>query len=450
MGETRVNLLGTIRVIHGHLTAALCESVFARERKAERRRIWTLQVMALFWTSVILRAPESLRQALDEAFRGAGGYPLAPSSKQGFFKRAKGLRWQFFRSLLDDFTASVLKDHEPAYERALRPALSAFDEVWIVDGSRLDQIAHRLKVLWREEAVVLPGSVLALYDLFRGVARRVEFSEDAVAAEVPALRGIFDCVPKGTLLVADSAYCSHRLFGDLSKRGISALVRCTEAISIERVELLSRIEDGKDVIEDTVVVIGTPQKPAQRQRVRMIEKKRKGKKTLRLLTSVLDTEKLPAQTALTLYGKRWSVERLFYDLKEVIDLHSFYAGNANAVAMQVYAAAIVHTAMRVAQAGIAAEAGLEPHELSVEKLFPRVAAASSAFVTSQQAFIAVEKVNPGVQLREPVWDDQEFASAPVESLRVETRNTRRRRRRPRAAPCAYASLHRFTRERRVS
>ena len=57
MGQTRVNLLGTIRVIHEHLTAALCESVFARERKAERRRIWTLQVMALFWTAVILRAP---------------------------------------------------------------------------------------------------------------------------------------------------------------------------------------------------------------------------------------------------------------------------------------------------------------------------------------------------------------------------------------------------------
>jgi hypothetical protein len=450
MGETRVNLLGTIRVIHEHLTSALCESVFARERKAERRRIWTLEVMALFWTSVILRAPDSLRQALDEAFRGAGGYPLAPSSKQGFFKRAKGLRWQFFRSLLDDFTASVLKDHEPAYEKALRPALSAFDEVWIVDGSRLDQIAHRLKVLWTEEAVVLPGSVLALYDLFRGVARRVEFSEDALAAEVPALRGIFDRVPSGTLLVGDGAYCSHRLFASLSQRGISALVRCTEAIGIERVELLSRVEDGKDAIEDTVVVIGTPQKPGERQRVRMIEKKRKGRKTLRLLTSVLDPQKLPAQTALTLYGRRWSVERLFYDLKEVIDLHSFYAGNANAVAMQVYAAALVHTAMRVAQAGVAAEAGLEPDELSVEKLFPRVAAASSAFVTSQRAFIAVEKVNPEVKLREPVWDDQEFASAPVESLRVETRNPRRRRRRPRSAPCTYASLHRFTRERRVS
>lgn len=450
MGSERVNLLGTVRVIHEHLTAALCESVFARERKGERRRIWTLQVMALFWTSVILRAPESLRQALDEAFRGAGGYPLAPSSKQGFFKRAKGLRWQFFRSLLDDFTASVLKDHAPAYEKALRPAVAAFDEVWIVDGSRLDRIAHRLKVLWREEAVVLPGSVLALYDLFRGVARRVEFSEDALAAEVPALRRIFDCVPKGTLLVADSAYCSHRLFGELSERGISALVRCTEAISIERVELLSRVEDGEDVIEDTVVVIGTPQKPRERQHVRMVEKKRKGKRTLRLLTSVLDPQKLPAQTALTLYGKRWSVERLFYDLKEVIDLHCFYAGNANAVAMQVYAAALVHTAMRVAQAGIAVQAGLEPEELSVEKLFPRVAAASSAFVTSQQAFIATQQVNPGVKLREPVWDDQEFASAPVESLRVETRSPRRRRRRPRSVPCAYTSLHRFSRKRRVS
>ncbi len=446
MGGERVNLLGTVRVIHEHLTEALGEQAFAAERTDERRRVWTVHLMALFWTAVILRAPESLRQALDEAFVGAGGYPLAKASKQGFFKRANGMRWKFFRRLFDDFAASVLEGCEPAFEKELRLSLPAFTGVWIVDGSRLDQIAHRLKILWKERAAVLPGSVIALYDLFRGVARRLEFSENAAAAEVPALRGLLGSIPRGTLLLGDSAYCSHRLFAELSALGISALVRCTESISVERVELLSRAEDGKDVVEDWIVLVGTPQRPAQRQRVRMIEKRRKGKETLRLLTTVLDPKLLPAAAALGLYKERWSVERLFYDLKEVIDLHSFYAGNANAVAMQVYAAAIVHTAMRVAQAGIAKEAGLEPERLSVQKLFPRVAAASSAFVASQQAFVATEAANPGLSLREPVWDAQPWASAPLKSLLVEARSPRRRKRRPRAG--RYVSLHKFTEKRR--
>jgi hypothetical protein len=444
-GRTRVNLLGTIRVIHEHLTAALCEIAWSKERTTERRRIWTLQTMALFWTAVILRAPESLRQALDEAFSGVGGYPLARSSHQGFFKRAKGLKWQFFRRLLEDFTASVLRDHEPTFESALRPKLAAFTGVWIVDGSRLDQIAHRLKVTWTTRSAVLPGSVLALYDLFRGVARHVEFSEDGAAAEVPALRGVLDRIPPGTLLLADRAYCSHHLFHELLAGGIHVLTRCTAAISVEKLQRLSQTKDAKGSVEEWLVLVGTPQKPAERQRVRMIVRRRPGKKAVRLLTTVLDPEMLPATTALTLYRKRWAVERLFYDLKEVIDLHSFYAGNANAVAMQVYTAALVHTAMRVAQAGIAKEVRLEPEELSVEKLFPRIAAASSAYVTSQQAFIAIQQLNRGFELREPDWSEQEYASAPLASLRVEVRTTKRRKRRP--SDGRYLSLHRFVHRR---
>ncbi len=38
------------------------------------------------------------------------------------------------------------------------------------------------------------------------------------------------------------------------------------------------------------------------------------------------------------------MERLFFDLKEVLNLHRFYTSSPNGVAMQVYAAALVHTA----------------------------------------------------------------------------------------------------------
>ena len=41
MGERRVDLLGPIRIIHEHLTKALCEEVFEERRITERRRVWT-------------------------------------------------------------------------------------------------------------------------------------------------------------------------------------------------------------------------------------------------------------------------------------------------------------------------------------------------------------------------------------------------------------------------
>ena len=51
---------------------------------------------------------------------------------------------------------------------------------------------------------------------------------------------------------------------------------------------------------------------------------------------------------------------LVFDLKEVLNLHRFYTGSPNGAAMQVYAAALVHTAFRVAQGHIAQASGTQP------------------------------------------------------------------------------------------
>ena len=105
MDEARVDLLEAVRILHKHLSAALCEAVFTSRRTVERRRHWTLHVLAQFWTAVILRAPGSLREALDDARRGTGGFPRIETSPQAFFQRAQGLRWEFFRDLFDAFVA---------------------------------------------------------------------------------------------------------------------------------------------------------------------------------------------------------------------------------------------------------------------------------------------------------------------------------------------------------
>ena len=70
-------------------------------------------------------------------------------------------------------------------------------------------------------------------------------------------------------------------------------------------------------------------------------------------------------------------------LKEVLNLNRIYAANPNAVAMQVYAAALVYNAMRVAQAEAAAAVGLAPEQLSPAKLYPRLAAACHVYLGAQ-------------------------------------------------------------------
>ena len=77
----------------------------------------------------------------------------------------------------------------------------------------------------------------------------------------------------------------------------------------------------------------------------------------------------------------------------LLHLHRFYTTSPNGVAMQVYAAALVHTAFRVAQGHIAQAVGIAPEEMSPAKFFPRLAMASSGLTWSELAFLEYSRPN---------------------------------------------------------
>jgi hypothetical protein len=65
----RMTLYDAIALLHRYLDEALCEEVFRWKRRAERERRWTLYLLVRFWTAVIVRAPLSLTQSLEEGER---------------------------------------------------------------------------------------------------------------------------------------------------------------------------------------------------------------------------------------------------------------------------------------------------------------------------------------------------------------------------------------------
>ena len=113
---------------------------------------------------------------------------------------------------------------------------------------------------------------------------------------------------------------------------------------------------------------GTGRSVRSRKSLRWI-RWRHGRTCHEVLTNVLAPERLAAPEAVALYTARWSVERMYFDLKEVLNLNRIYAANPNAVAMQVYAAGLVYNAMRVAQADAAAVAAC-PVSTSPAKFSP--------------------------------------------------------------------------------
>jgi len=124
----------------------------------------------------------------------------------------------------------------------------------------------------------------------------------------------------------------------------------------------------------------------------------------------------------------WYIERLFFDLKVVLNLERFYTANPNAVAMQVFAAAMVHAAFRVAQADVSKQVDLPPEEFSPHKLFPLLAFTSIKLIESEFLFDETCKANRGVKLKKPSLRNLPGTIVSLKYLRVQRRRGVRKQR----------------------
>jgi len=425
----RVDLLKMIGLVLDHLTPTLCEAVFQRYRTTERTRKWTFYAVTLFWTAMIVRHPPSLHHGVDETRKSRGRdklWPRVMATPQAFFKKAQGLRPHLFRATYEAFTRSLLPNARPAYASWLGRVRKQFPEVLIVDGSRLDAICHRLKLLRHDPAQILPGCLTVFYDLYRGITRHVLFYPHAAAPELPRAQGLLKDLTPGTLLLGDRLYASIQYFHHLARLKLYGLFRRNGRLTLKRLQVLSRQQGGRWLLEETLVEagcgIGQP-----KLTLRLIRYRGPARR-LDVLTNVLDPRRLSPAEALALYRLRWSVERLFLDLKETLDLHCLYASHPNLVAQQVYAAAIVHTAFRVAQAGIATQARVLPEQLSPAKLFPKLAQAANDHCAVRVYALKTRALNPGVVIRFPGWHTVPSAYTTLGAIVVRHRTGPRRRR----------------------
>src|SRR5207249_194647 len=274
------------------------------------------------------------------------------ASPEAFFQRCRDLRPAFFAEVFQRFTTRLVTAVPPRYAAEVAPVRARFTAIVILDGSRLAAIAHRLKLLWNERAVVLPGCLLGVYDLGRGLCRQLSFSADAAASEMTRAKAALAELGRDTLVLGDRLYGTADFFAALAHQHCWGVVRRNRQLSLAKLQRLRKRRIHGGLLEDWVVRAGTGA-TAPRQVLRYIRWRRGGTR-YEVLTNVLAPTRLSAEEALDLYAYRWSVERMFFDLKEVLNLNRLYAANPNAVAMQAYAAAIVYNALRVAQSAGAA------------------------------------------------------------------------------------------------
>lgn len=425
--DRRVDLAGVVEFVHEHLTDALCATVFQATRARERVRVWTLHHLIRFWVSVVAYAPPSLRAALAEARGEAPGrFQAPPVSAASFFKRCQRLRPAFAMELFRQFSAAV-GGSGGAFEKSLHGVRKRFAAIEAVDASDLDQVRRRLKLLWKDPRVPLGGMVLAFYDVCAGIVRDLVFEAKVGTSEFGLALEALARVRPGTLLLGDRLYGVPKFAAACAERGVFLLGRLFGAVQVARGQLLSTTAHEGGVLEDWEAVIGSGQ-TAPPQAVRVIRWRKGRRKWLELVTTVTDPRRLSPAEAMQVYRRRWKVERLFADVKVVLNLKHFYAANTNAIALQVYATAILHTGMRVCQAKIAKQARVEPEALSTQKLFPKLAAASNDTATMRATLAAVQQLNPGLEFKQPGTEILASASTSLSTILVEPRKSRKTKR----------------------
>lgn len=445
MGDTRsapvrIDLVRVLDLLRTHITATLCQTVFHTVRTTERQRCWSLEALVQFWLAVILRAPRALRQALYETLEGSEPlFPLVEATPEAFFQRCRDLRATFFAEVFTRFTARLLTTVPARYAADLGPLAARFPALCVVDGSRLGAIAHRLKLLWAERGVVLPGCLLAVYDVTRGLCRTLAFDADAAAPEHARAVAAVATLPAGALVLGDRLYCTGQWFTALTAQGCWGLVRRNRRLGLHKRRRLRRAVVAGGRLDEWLVIAGGRGAAAAPVPLRYI-RWRRGTTVRALLTNALDPGQLSAAEALVLYPRRWSIERLFFDLKEVLNLNRVYAANPNAIAMQVYAAGCVYNALRVAQGEVAEAAGLPPEAIAPAKFFPKMAAACHCYALFELWFADTQRANRGRRLRKPPVAARRFAQVPLDGILVEPRTPRRRKRRFCAARGKWKSL----------
>jgi hypothetical protein len=400
-----------------HLSEATCDEVFEATRDQERQRKWTLSTLMRVWVGLLQNPMLSQTEAV-EACSG-GEHPLFPkveASPESFFMRIASLSPSFFRNLFLRFTWAIQAELSSNFESDLSVDAKLFPEIYVVDGSRLAKVGRVLKVARNTTKAIIPGSMEALYDLRRGCLRDLWFDPDGARSEIAMFDQVLESVSEGALILSDRYYPKPVIWKKMSDRKLWMVSRYNATVGKRKIRVLKKVRNSKVAIDDWIVEMGGSQRKEEAVTLRWVHV-RNGDFDLVLITNVLDPKLLSVEQLMELYACRWSVERMYLHLKEVLALNRLFNASPSAVGQQTYATAIVYNALRLAQSKIAKKLKIPPERLSPDKLFPKLIERLVQRTWMGQG-VEVERDRHGIQVSEEEARSFDRALSRHRSLRL--------------------------------
>jgi hypothetical protein len=239
--------------------------------------------------------------------------------------------------------------------------LERYKQCLLVDGSTLDALIRKIGLLREEEKNPLAGKMTALLHLGSHLPHQIWFNPKATAQDQTFWELILNVVVKNSLLIFDLGYTNFAHFNTLTQKGATFITRAKSNLKYERIKTFAKTA----TFRDTLVWIGSDE---TQQQVRLIEVFYKNK-WHRYLTNELDPNHLPARHCVSLYHRRWSIERAFFVVKRLLGLAYFWSGAQNAVEFQLWSVWIVYSILIDLSDEVAELLDLPFESLSVEMTY---------------------------------------------------------------------------------
>lgn len=306
-----------------------------------RERTFTLPVMMALLLSAVWRqiagVSELVRLIRDEAVLWE---EPKKGSQQALSERLNTLPSDLFLNVLNLLLPQMQQRWQDR-ERPLPPEIAwvqeRFSACLIVDGSTLDALIRKVGLLRDLDKHPLAGKMTALLHLGSQLPDKIWFDNQPTSHDQTFWEQIVNHVSVGSLLLFDLGYTNFTRFKELSEKDVTFITRAKSNLKYEAVHYMTQTP----MLRDTIIWVGTDE---TRQQLRLIEVLY-GNKWLRYLTNELNQEQLPARHLVSLYYRRWSIERAYATVKRLLGLSYFWSGSQNAVELQLWSTWIVYTVL---------------------------------------------------------------------------------------------------------
>ncbi|OUL36416.1 transposase [Nostoc sp. T09] len=244
-----------------------------------------------------------------------------------------------------------------------QPVYAKFTAIWIADGSTLEALRRKLKVL-QEQEKTLAGKMMMVVEAFSHRPVTTWYTQNSKANDKTWCEQLLERLPIGGLLIFDLGFFKFPWFDAFTEADKFFLTRLREKTSYKVIRCLT----NTPFYRDEIISMGEYRSNPCQHQVRLVSVLW-GSTWNYYLTNVLDPQMLSAQQVCELYRRRWRVEDAFLLTKRLLGLAYIWVGDNNGVQIQIFATWIFYAVLNQLCIDIAIALNQPLDRISTEMVF---------------------------------------------------------------------------------